>query len=463
MVLAACSGSPGSIPVTQRTENSMLHAGGSSPISHVIVIIQENRTFDNMFHGFPGANTVNSAKGKDGKTYTLAPIPLEYKKLDPRHDHPQFLEDYDQGKDDGFNNEIVKYRMGSGCSDYLNHPSCWVFSNQQWVKQAIYSYVQPTDVQEYWTLAQQYALGDNAFASNNGPTYVAHQYLIAGESGHASEVPSAQPWGCDGPASETVELLAYGQANPPVFSKATGHEVPGPFPCFTYPTIANNLDGAGISWTYYVEAQNPGGNLNAFTSIQQIYKGPDWKNISSPDTNILKDISNGTLANVSWVMPSGSNSDHAGPASGNKGPSWVGSIANAIGQSKYWNSSAIIVMWDDWGGWYDHVHPPQYLAPHGAREGLGFRVPLIVISPYAKAGYISHQQHEIASTLRFIEETFGLGFIGNGSEAYADQRADGFNDMFNFSQRPRTYKPIPVKYDAHYFLTHPDRTPADDY
>src|SRR5579863_5342455 len=155
IVLAACSGSPGSIPVTQRSENSVLHAGGSSPISHVIIIIQENRTFDNMFHGFPGANTVNSAKGKDGKTYTLAPIPLEYKKLDPRHDHPQFLEDYDQGKDDGFNNEIVKYRMGSGCSDYLNHPSCWVFSNQQWVKQAIYSYVQPTDVQEYWTLRSE--------------------------------------------------------------------------------------------------------------------------------------------------------------------------------------------------------------------------------------------------------------------------------------------------------------------
>jgi phospholipase C len=281
------------------------------------------------------------------------------------------LEDYDQGKDDGFNNEIVRYKTGSGCSDYLNHPSCWVFSNQQWVKQAIYSYVQQVDVQGYWTLAQQYALGDNAFASNNGPTYVAHQYLIAGESGHASEVPSAQPWGCDGPPSETVELLEYGQANPPVFSKATGHEVPGPFPCFTYPTIANNLDGAGISWSYYVEAMNPGGNLNAFAAIQQIYKGSDWKNIKSPDTRIIDDISNGTLSDVSWVMPSGTNSDHAGPQSGSGGPSWVADIVNAVGQSQYWNSSAIIVMWDDWGGWYDHVHrrniPPPQAVPERAR------------------------------------------------------------------------------------------------
>jgi phospholipase C len=280
--------------------------------------------------------------------------------------------------------------------------------------------------------------------------------------------------GCDGnqgPSNpETVELLAYGQADPPVFSKATGHEVPGPFPCFTYPTIANNLDSAGITWSYYVEAQNPGGNLDAFAAIQQIYKGPDWKNIKSPDRQIFNDISNGTLSNVSWVMPDGSNSDHAGPASGDGGPSWVGDIANAIGQSKYWSSSAIIVMWDDWGGWYDHVHPPQYADPQtGAREGLGFRVPLIVISPYAKPGYISHapHQHEIASTLHFIEQTFGLQPICypncTKKNSYADQRADAFDDMFDYTQKPLHYKKVAVKYDAHYFLTHPDNTPADDY
>ncbi len=461
----ACAGSFGTAPGDQRSGSSLLRAGGSSPIQHVVIVIQENRTFDNMFHGFPGANTVDTGKGKAGKTYTLEPIPLEYKKFDPRHDHPQFLEDYDQGKGDGFDQEIVKLRTGSGCSDPINHPTCWVISNQQATKQAIYSYVQQSDVQQYWTLAQEYALGDDSFASNSGPTYVAHQYLIAGESGHASEVPSTQPWGCGGPASETVELLSYGQANPPVFSKATGHEVPGPFPCFTYPTIANNLDGAGISWSYYVEGQNPGGNLNAFAAIQQIYKGPDWKNIKSPDTQIFNDISNGTLPNVSWVMPSGANSDHAGPQSGNKGPSWVASIANALGQSKYWNSSAIIVMWDDWGGWYDHVHPPQYPDPQtGAREGLGFRVPLIVISPYAKAGYISHSQHEIASTLHFIEQTFGLPNIcGCSKLTYADQRADAFDDMFDFTQKPLHFKRVAVKYDARYFLTHPDHTPADTY
>ena len=446
--------------------SSVLHAGGTTPIKHVIIIMQENRTFDNMFHGFPGADTVDSSVGKDGKTYTLAPLPLAFPSMDPRHEHSQFLEDYDQGKDDGFNDYIIRYKFGPGCSDYINHPSCWVFSNSQAIKQIIYSYVTQSDVQPYWDLAQQYSLGDKTFASNSGPTYVAHQYLIAGESGHASEVPSSQPWGCNNNIPSTyVEILKYGQAKPPVFSKATGYEVPGPFPCFTYPTIADNLDAAGVTWSYYAQKSGAGGNLNAFAAIQQIYQGPDWKNIKSPDTQILNDISSGNLPNVSWVMPSGSNSDHPGKQSGDKGPSWVGSIVNAVGQSKYWNSTAIIVLWDDWGGWFDHVHPPQYADPQShAREGLGFRVPLIVISPYAKAGYISHQQHEVASTLHYIEFVFGLHPIGFGSnKTYADQRADRFDDIFDYTQHPRKFKPVAVKYNARYFLTHPDNTPADSY
>ena len=468
-LLAACSS-----PYSQAgagssgLPNAMRPRVGSTPIQHIIVILQENRTFDNMFHGFPGANTVNTGNGH-GKTYTLQQIPLTWR-YDLNHDHSQFLEDYDQGKDDGFDDEIIKYKTGSDCPDdptRHNEPACWVISQQQMWKQMAYSYVRQSDVQPYWTLASEYALGDNAFASNSGPTYVAHQYLIAGESGHAVEVPSTQPWGCGGPASETVNLLAYGQANPPVFSKATGHEVPGPFPCFTYPTIANLLDNAGVSWSYYVEASGAGYNLDGFSAIQQIYKGPDWKNVKSPDTKIFTDITNKQLANVSWVMPAGQNSDHPGPASGSEGPSWVASIANAVGQSSYWNSTAIIVMWDDWGGWYDHVHPPQYPDPQtGAREGLGFRVPLIIVSPYAKPGYISHNQHEIASTLHFIEQTFGLPFICQcppSQVTYADQRADAFDDMFDFTQRPIHFKPVAVKRDAHYFLTHPDDTPADTY
>jgi phospholipase C len=119
---------------------------------------------------------------------------------------------------------------------------------------------------------------------------------------------------------------------------------------------------------------------------------------------------------------------------------------NEIGQSKYWNNTAIIVMWDEWGGWYDHVVPPQYKDPMtGAYEGLGFRIPLLIVSPYAKAGYISHQQHEVASTLHFIEQTFNLPPLGsnlNPPMQLADQRADAFDDAFDFTQQPIPFKVI---------------------
>jgi phospholipase C len=132
-------------------------------------------------------------------------------------------------------------------------------------------------------------------------------------------------------------------------------------------------------------------------------------------------------------MPTCSESDHATctPA---VGPSWVASIVNAIGQSKYWDSTAILITWDEWGGWYDHVAPVRY-----NKYELGFRVPLIVVSPYAKAGYISHYRHEFGSALHFIESTFGLGSLNT-----TDARSDTLSDMFNYTQTPIPFQPIPA-------------------
>jgi phospholipase C len=431
-------------------------AAGSSPIHHVVVIMQENRSFDNLFHGFPGANTETFGWGH-GKKYELQALPLKWT-WDLRHDHPQFLEDYDRGKVDGFDRQIRSFKTSKQCGDAINHPSCWYIYQGTKIRQMAYSYVRYADVGPYWTMASRYALGDEAFSSNNGPSFVSHQYLISGQSGHASEVPNGQPWGCDAPPSVTVELLAYGPAVPPEFSPATGHEVPGPYPCFTYPTIAGLLDAAKITWRYYVAPPpGTGSNLSAFDAIQQVRNGSDWSNVVTPDTKVLGDIASGRLRRVSWVMPTGSKSDHPGRDSGSGGPDWVASIVNAIGKSRYWNSTAIVVMWDEWGGWYDHVVPQQYSDPvTGAYEGLGFRVPLLVISPYAKVGYISHQQHEIASTLHFIEDTFGLPSLG-----LADARADAFDDMFDFSQPPTPFQPIPTVLKGRDFLNHPDGSPAD--
>jgi len=284
-----------------------------------------------------------------------------------------------------------------------------------------YAYVPPAEVQPYWNLAGQFTLGDRMFQSNTGPSFVAHQYLIAGQSNFMVEVPTNVPWGCDAPPGTTVPVLT------------PSGEVPGPFPCQSYRTLADEMDAQGVTWKSYAPAfGNPGYIWSAFDAVRQIRFGSDWTtHVDSPETNIFTDISNGTLPQMSWVTPSLPNSDHAIAAS-NSGPSWVASIVDAIGASPYWNDTAIIITWDDWGGWYDHVTPPQ-------RDimGDGFRVPLLVVSPYAKHGYVSHATHDFGSILRFAEDTFGLPRLGTNDMAW-----DSLNDCFDFTQTPRPLQPV---------------------
>jgi phospholipase C len=143
-------------------------------------------------------------------------------------------------------------------------------------------------------------------------------------------------------------------------------------------------------------------------------------------------------------------SDHPQDTNGS-GPSWVAAIVNAIGKSKYWKHTAIFVTWDDWGGWYDHVPPPQLNSYE-----LGFRVPLIVISPYAKNNYVSHVQHEFGSILKFTEEIFGLPSLHT-----TDKRSDDLFDCFNFSKPPTKFKKIPAEYPPSYFFNQPSTEPDD--
>jgi phospholipase C len=470
-VATSCSGPTGPSLFAPGAAGAHRRAS-ASPIQHVVIIMQENRSFDNFFYKFPGANYATSGKGHDGRVYQLQPLPLKWGH-DINHYHWQFLEDYDRGNNDGWEHQITQpYKSGQGCTDknWFNEPHCWNFLTGSGNMQMPYSYTIQAQIQPYWDMAQQYVLGDKTFSSNNGPTFVSHQYMIAGQSAHASEVPSTMPWGCNAP-NETENYIKFGEADPPAFGPKVGHEYVGVDPCFplkqsgTYPTIADSLDTAGISWRYYVQPREIKGKiqdsywLNAFAAVRSVFNGPDWTNgdISMPDTNVLSDIQSGNLAQVSWVMPHGGASDHPGGGSGNLGPDWVASIVDGIGKSKYWKNTAVIIMWDEWGGWYDHVLPPQYPDPQtGVYEGLGYRVPLIIVSPYAKPHYISHKQHEIASTLRFIEETFGLPFLGAGSgQTYADQRADGFDDCFDYTQTPIKFKNIkPVKEPGSFFLNH---------
>jgi phospholipase C len=218
--------------------------------------------------------------------------------------------------------------------------------------------------------------------------------------------------------------------------------------------MAEVLDGAGVSWKMYATKVLDAGFWEPFEAIRYVRYGPDWQNIIAPQTQVLDDAMNGNLAAVSWVTPSKADSDH--PADGDMGPSWVSSIVNAIGESSYWQSSAIIIVWDDWGGFYDNVAPPQL-----DYRGLGERVPCLIISPYAKQGYVDGTQYEYGSILRFIEEVYGIpaGSIGPVSEGYTDARAASLDDAFDFTQKPRKFAPIPAKYPLTQFLHEP---PSND-
>ena len=215
-------------------------------------------------------------------------------------------------------------------------------------------------------------------------------------------------------------------------------------------TLMDLLDQAGIPWRYYA------GNLNSIwtapNAIQHLTTTPaDWQNVVTPSSQVLTDIAAGKLAQVVWVIPGGLQSDHPGTQS-DSGPSWVASVVNAIGSSPYWNNTAIFITWDDWGGLYDHVAPNIYNSYE-----YGFRVPLIVVSPYAKKGYVSHVTHDFGSILNFVETTFGLPSLG-----YADSRADNLGDCFDFSQVPTPFVPVATKYSASYFIELEKTTPPTD-
>ena len=377
--------------------------------------MQENRSFDNLFHDFPGADTAQS--GMDGaESIPLAPVGLADRR-DLQHTHQRWWQAWDNGAMDGF--------AQSGAN-----PSTLP-----------YSFVPESDVEPYWSLAKQYVLGDRMFQSNTGPSFVAHQYMIAGQSADVVGNPSGAVWGCDAGAGTTVALLG-----------PNGTELPGVFPCFDYKTVADLLDQKGVTWRYYA----PGSGdrffeLSAYDAIRHIRFGKDWgEKVISPQNRVLVDIAAGELAQVTWIVPDFAHSDH--PGSGSEGPDWVASIVNAIGRSKFWNTTAIFIAWDDWGGWYDHVPPYKVDA-----MGPGFRVPLLVVSPYARHGYVSHHFHEASGFISYIEHNFDLGTLGA-----RDAGSDAYLDCFNYTQKPPAFAPIRMKVTTERLIREESSGPPDD-
>jgi phospholipase C len=314
-------------------------------------------------------------------------------------------------------------------------------------------------------LAEQYTFGDRMFQTNQGPSFPAHQFIISGTSAPTAtsplfeaENPLTGPDGCIAPLTLRVVMI-----------NASGSETAQPpeYPCFEHPTLTDLLNTDGVTWRYYT--LSAGSIWTGPVTIHHICQqqtvngklactGPDWtNNVIMPQTKVLTDIANGDLAQVTWVIPDGAASDHAVNTDGS-GPSWVASIVNAIGNSKFWANTAIFITWDDWGGWYDHVRPYKVVndgVSWGSGYVYGFRVPLIVVSPYAKAAYISHTNHDFGSILKFIETTFNLPSLG-----YADTPADDLSDCFDLTHTPIAFKVIPAALDAAHFIND-KRAPTD--
>ena len=353
--------------------------GGAGKITHVIWVVQENRSFDDMFQGYPGADTVSKGKDSFGKTIELRPISLKTAYEINHSAVAMFDACNGTGKlpgthcrMDGFNRE-----------DEYEGPE-----NGQ------YAYVPHAESKPYFDIAHEFVLADRTFASQLDESFVAHQYIIAAQAQSSVNVPGFY-WGCGGGKTDSVSTITQ--------QRTFGNPQR---PCFNYETLGDELDKAGLQWRFYTSkyTQPFSGLWSGYQAVRHVFYGRAWKtNVITPQKQFLTDVRAGKLANFTWITPLCVESDHS-DCGGGLGPSWVASIVNAVGESKFWKTTVVFVQWDDWGGLYDHVPPP-----HKGYDGLGFRVPLIVIAPYAKKNYVSHVQYETASVLRFAEDLFGLG------------------------------------------------------
>ncbi len=432
-------------------------------IQHVVIIFQENRTPDNLFYGLcippygsasacstsPSAtqyniqtsNWLNSSSSSGVTQPGVVALDNDY---DPNHAHIAFTQMCDLNTATNTCAMDGAWQIAVGCKQGAT--DCPAPNLQ-------YMYVNPSDVAPYFQMAQTYSFADQMFQTNEGPSFPAHQFILSGtsepESGttdFAAENMSAKGnAGCIAPPDQTVWLI-----------DASGVQYTQVYPCFEHQTLSDLLDAANITWRYY--APSAGSIWTAPTAIQHMCgpnnpppngtecDGTDYSSTSSKvvvgqsqtKAQIISDIATGQLQQVSWVIPNGNDSDHAETNTG-CGPSWVTEVVNAIGNSPYWPNTTIIITWDDWGGWYDHV-PPKVIndgVSWGSGYVYGFRVPMLVISPYIQPGYVSHATHDFGSILKYIETNYNLPSLG-----VADAYADDLSDFFHLSNPPIPFKQI---------------------
>lgn len=447
--LGACGGSLGPSPSAslqganpERVRGLLqaADASGISKIKHVVIIIQENRSFNNLFMSYPGATTLTYGYDSSNDKIPLVASPLEAP-YGLEHDATGFFTACNgtgsiPGTDcrmNGFNNETVTCNPSGSNACPVKHPQ--------------YVYVPRSETKPLWAIAKEFVLADQMYASPlDAASFTAHQFIIAAQAESTVNTPEFVPWGCSGGATDTVAKIGPNRQFP------YGKRIPA---CFNDNTLGQEADAAGVTWAFYAgKVGGNGGIWSAYQANHYVYYGADWKNdVFTPQTQFFSDVANGNLRQISWITPTATNSDHPDFLS-NTGPMWVASLVNAIGQSQYWDSTAIFIFWDEYGGFYD-PEPPAYVDD----DGLGIRIPLLIVSAYAKPGYVSQVHYEHGSILRFAEDVFGLGRL-SASDTRANSPA---KDSFNFKQSPRKFQEIPTSLGKEFFIHQPlDLRPPDN-
>jgi phospholipase C len=405
----ASSQSKGTPAATRTSAPSSQIPPGLNQINHFVFIIKENRNFDNYFGLFPNADGASTAVISTGQ---VIPLSHESDKIarDLDHSYTYSLLGTDGGKMDKF--------------DLTEYPQFPCNLNGDYV---CFTQFQQQDIPNYWNYAQTFTLADHMFSSLTGPSFGNHLYTIAAQdNGVITNVPGQVLWGCDSPPGSYAQLLdSHGNLS-------------SQFPCFDFETLADELQSAGISWKYYAPGiSEPGYSYSAMDAINHIRFTSLWDSNVVEYTQFLTDAADGTLPEVSWLVMNDDESDHPN-GSACYGENWTVNQLNALasGPTAQWDSTAVMLTWDDWGGFYESVPPPVE-----DQFGLGLRVPLIIISPYAIPANISHTTYEFSSFLKLVEERYGLASL-----TARDAQANDTLDSFNFNQPPQ---PLPTLQTRH--------------
>jgi phospholipase C len=415
-------------------------AQGIHKIKHVVIIMQENRSFDNYFGTYPGADGIPM---RHGVPTACVPDPLRHRCVRPFHDPhdvnyggPHELQAYTKDYANGRMNGFIRAR--ETCTNALDPPDCVANLSIDMM-----GYHDQREIPNYWNYARHFVLQDHMFEPNASWSLPAHLFLLSEWS--ALCIHPGDPFSC----SNNIELPGL----------PTDIGPPHAAPDYAWTDLTYLLHHQNVSWGYYIkkgpepdcesgamfckyQAQDPRtpGIWNPLPSFDTVRQDHQLGNIR--DTSAFYAAArSGHLPAVSWVIPSGIVSEH--PTSSIKtGQAYVTSLINTIGRSRDWKSTAIFLAWDDWGGFYDHVRPPIV-----DLNGYGFRVPGLVISPYAKRNYIDHQQLSFDAFAKFIEDDFlGGQRLNPRTDGRPDPRpsvrenAAGLGNLvrdFNFNQTPR--------------------------